>query len=298
MKVESRIQSSDRKFRWMSSTNGNQKILSDLNEKMACFYGSYDRREHYQAMLESLEENYSFEEHSDDFYLPNYILSSLQPKTVLEVGCSNGRVYRQLRTLGYVNEYYGIEVALYLIQRNKQLYPEAIWRCAGAYEIPFSDNYFDVCFSAYVLEHLIWPERALKEMIRVIRPGGHLVLQFPDFVESGRFASQQLGFSVLHTSSQKIRSGRFFDALVSLYDSRLRLKLALKSIRSKVGSFPVNLSPIALSNPNMMSPDVDAIYIASKSEVADWALENRYKVEYPYGTKEHFKEHAFMSIQK
>jgi SAM-dependent methyltransferase len=43
---------------------------------------------------------------------------------------------------------------------------------ASVYQIPFADNSFDAAFSCAVLQHLATPLSALKEMRRVLRPGG------------------------------------------------------------------------------------------------------------------------------
>ena len=135
-------------------------------------------------------------------------------------------------------------------------------------------------------------------MMRIVKLGGSLVLVFPDFVESRRFASQQLGFTMGFTASEKLKKGNLLDALVSLYDSRIRLPRALRQTQANLGSFLVNINPICLSYPDIMSPDVDAVYIASKKEVAYWATKQGFNFEYPCGIEGEFAENTFMAIQK
>jgi len=43
---------------------------------------------------------------------------------------------------------------------------------ADVRSLPYDDQSFDVVMAAHVLEHLPAPQRALKEMIRVLKPGG------------------------------------------------------------------------------------------------------------------------------
>lgn len=286
----------DRQFRWMSSVTGDTKVLSVLNQQMSCFYGQAEGRELYQKMLDTIEDNLPSQD-SVRHLMPKYICD-LKPESVLEIGCANGRLYRQLRSYGYTGTYSGIEVADYIIEKNKLRHPEAVWRCANVYEIPFPDNSFNICFSLYVLEHLVYPERALREMLRVVKPNGSLILVFPDFVELGRFPSQQLGFSPAITASKKLQSGKFIDALVSLYDSRVRLPKILKTAVSIFGSFPVNTRPLCLSYSSVIGTDVDAVYIASKHEVYDWAFKNGYQVDYPCGVEGEFAVQAFMAVRK
>lgn len=286
----------DRKFRWISSISGDQEILSALNDSMAWFYGQEDGREIYQSMVETVEE-IPTDLNSERHLMPKYICD-LKAQTILEVGCANGRLYRQLRQYGFQGNYSGIEMADYIIQQNTQKHPEADWKCSTAYSIPFSDASFDICFSLYVLEHLVYPERALMEMMRVVKPNGRLVLVFPDFVESGRFSSQKLGLSPVLTASDKLRKGKIIDALVSLYDSRIRLPRALKETHKSLGAFLVNTQPICLSYPDVMGTDIDAIYIASKKEVHYWANQQGYQVDYPSGTEGEFAGNVFIVIHK
>jgi SAM-dependent methyltransferase len=191
-----------------------------------------------------------------------------------------------------------MDVADYLIRDDEERHPEAGWRIAHAYDIPFEDGAFDVCFSLYVLEHLVYPEVALREMVRILRPGGRLVLVFPDMAESGRLGSQQLGFSPMGTARERLREWRFVDALVSLFDSRVRLPRALRNAVSKFGPFPVNTRPICLYHSSLMAPDIDAVYIASKKEIQSWGERNGLNVEYPCGTQGEFNEQAFVVLIK
>lgn len=50
----------------------------------------------------------------------------------------------------------------------------------GEERLPFADARFDVVVMTEVIEHLVWPETALKEIHRVLRPDGHLILSTPN----------------------------------------------------------------------------------------------------------------------
>ncbi|MFN5239258.1 MAG: class I SAM-dependent methyltransferase [Aphanizomenon sp.] len=294
--MKNNLQPSSRQFRWISSISGDPEILSSLNDQMTWFYGQENGREMYQSMLDTQEE-IPTDSSSVRHLMPKY-LCDLKPQKILELGCANGRLYRQLRKYGYQGNYFGVEVADYLIQKNRHKHPEVDWQCGTAYNIPLPDSSVDLCFSLYVLEHLVYPERGLVEMMRVIKPNGRLVLVFPDFVESGRFSSQLLGLSPVMTAAQKLRQGGIIDALVSLYDSRIRLPKALRKTEINLGNFLVNICPICLSYPDIMGTDIDAVYIASKKEVHDWANKQGFQVEYPCGIEGEFAQQAFIVIYK
>lgn len=59
--------------------------------------------------------------------------------------------------------------------------PNRITNALGE-NIPFEDNYFDIVYSANVLEHVQSPERVLEEAVRVLKPGGVLHFEVPNFM--------------------------------------------------------------------------------------------------------------------
>lgn len=285
----------NREFKWISSKTGDMKQVREVDEKLQRFYSSVEGRQAYQNMLDTIEEVPMPGEFV--YKILEYILA-INPVSLLEIGCGNGRIYRQLRGLGFLGEYIGIEVAEHIIEKNKMRNSEGQWIRADAYNIPMKDGFIDMCFSYFVIEHLVYPERCLKEMLRVLKPGGKLVLVFPDFIISGRFASQELGLSALESASVKLKSGRILDAIISLYDSRIRLRSALRNVHREVGRFPINTNLVCFNHKDIMAPDIDAVYIASKLEIVEWAREHQLKYFFPAGTEGEFGDKAFIVLEK
>lgn len=114
---------------------------------------------------------------------------------VLDVGCGGGRHVRATRGLPGV-----VAVALdrgrtevrdtaSSLRELDELAPEAGGSVADAgpwavlqgtiYELPFATGAFDCVILSEVLEHLEQDERALREVTRVLRPGGVLAVSVP-----------------------------------------------------------------------------------------------------------------------
>ena len=59
--------------------------------------------------------------------------------------------------------------------------PERVINATGE-SLPFPDASFDLVYSANVLEHTENPERVLRESVRVLRPGGLLHMEMPNYL--------------------------------------------------------------------------------------------------------------------
>jgi len=89
----------------------------------------------------------------------------LEHKRVLEVG--SGRGYLQ----DIVEDYTGLDISASVASRYHK--PFVV---ASATAMPFPDNSFDAIWTVWVLEHIPEPEAALREMRRVLKPGGVIFL--------------------------------------------------------------------------------------------------------------------------
>jgi SAM-dependent methyltransferase len=59
--------------------------------------------------------------------------------------------------------------------------PERVFNSSGE-TLPFPDESFDIVYSANVLEHTESPERVFAESLRVLRPGGVLHMEMPNYL--------------------------------------------------------------------------------------------------------------------
>lgn len=98
----------------------------------------------------------------------------------IEIGCGEGFSTQRLR------EFLPNNVKLQASEFVKDLVPKAQKRNPqvkvfqeSIYETKHADNTFDLIFLLEVLEHLDYPDKALEELARIIKPDGYLVLGVP-----------------------------------------------------------------------------------------------------------------------
>ena len=96
---------------------------------------------------------------------------------ILDIGCAFGYF---LKNIGKSFKLYGIDISEYAIGRAKKILPKAKLICADASEsMPFQKNYFDVVTAFHVIEHVKHPESIIKNIKKVLKPGGYLFLEAP-----------------------------------------------------------------------------------------------------------------------
>jgi SAM-dependent methyltransferase len=127
--------------------------------------------------------------HSDYYAQGNYdddrlnwtietFLSARDLGKVLEVGCGDGAMLRLLVDRGITVA--GVDASSSGIERclSQGLHAECL--DVSTDSLPFSDDEFDVVISLETFEHLMNPHYALREVRRVLRPGGRFICSVPN----------------------------------------------------------------------------------------------------------------------
>lgn len=98
----------------------------------------------------------------------------------IEIGCGEGFSTQRIRQMLPENvKLSASEYVKELVPKAQELNPNVEVIQESAYELRHQDESFDVVFLLEVLEHLDYPEIALKEIRRVLKRGGVLVLGVP-----------------------------------------------------------------------------------------------------------------------
>jgi ubiquinone/menaquinone biosynthesis C-methylase UbiE len=116
-----------------------------------------------------------------------FMLPFLQPgMRLLDCGCGPGAMTIEIAEHIAPGEVVGIDIADEQIARARQLAAERSasnirFERANVYQLPFSNHTFDAVFSHALLEHVQDPLAALREMRRVLKPGGMVMVRIPDW---------------------------------------------------------------------------------------------------------------------
>lgn len=100
---------------------------------------------------------------------------------LLDVGCGNGRYLRTMRSLGWQVE--GVELNRQSAEfcRSTQLSVHN----GDLASAQFPSASFDVITARHVIEHIPTPHEFMAELARLLKPGGRLVVETPNFSSLG-----------------------------------------------------------------------------------------------------------------
>jgi ubiquinone/menaquinone biosynthesis C-methylase UbiE len=105
----------------------------------------------------------------------------LPARAFLDTGCGDGRYLAALPALGAVPpRVVGTDIAARMLETTARaaehagVHPELVR--ANLERLPFADREFDLVLCVQVIEHLLDPSAGIRELARVLCPGGTLIL--------------------------------------------------------------------------------------------------------------------------
>lgn len=134
------------------------KNLAEFNAQSECFIDYIDKSdERYRTILEVVENS-------------NCNIA----KKILDVGCGKGRYLNNLIEDVPTNDYYAVDLSEKVM---KNINSKFIHKKQGILtNIPFDNNSFNITYSCEALEHAIDTQNAIKEMARVTKNNGKIVV--------------------------------------------------------------------------------------------------------------------------
>lgn len=105
----------------------------------------------------------------EDFALAHLKIEACVGRSLLDIGCGEGRKTESFRRMGF--EAYGVDIHEPTLQFAREHYPMVRFDCGDAQRLPYPDQIFDAVFSCSTMQY-VDAKAMLAEALRVLRPGG------------------------------------------------------------------------------------------------------------------------------
>lgn len=104
-------------------------------------------------------------------------LSHISFHSALDLGCGTGEMIKLILQKDNLKELYGIDLSEEMLAVAKSKLPEQVKLLLGDSEVfPFPDNAFDVVYCNDSFHHYPTPQNVLREVSRVLKPGGTFLM--------------------------------------------------------------------------------------------------------------------------
>jgi SAM-dependent methyltransferase len=111
-----------------------------------------------------------------------YLIPHLRPgQDLLDVGCGPGTITADFAKRLSPGRVCGIDLSADAIHTARRDHPGVDFATGDVYTLAFKDASWDIVHAHQVLQHLSDPVAALKEMLRVVRPGGMVAARDSDY---------------------------------------------------------------------------------------------------------------------
>jgi 2-polyprenyl-3-methyl-5-hydroxy-6-metoxy-1,4-benzoquinol methylase len=99
---------------------------------------------------------------------------------VADIGCGPGFVLKALSSMKSIEALYGVDFSQSSIKRCRGAFPGGIFLMGDIYHLACPNDAFDVVICMETLEHLERAPEAIRELFRVCRKGGHVIITVPN----------------------------------------------------------------------------------------------------------------------
>jgi SAM-dependent methyltransferase len=146
-------------------------------EKMKKYYPN-----NYQLFVQAVEDETNYFRFLDRYWgrekqVKQVIKRVSDPGVILDVGCATGILLSGMRRRGW--DCYGVEPNQYAANYAQQRFDLKIF-CGYLENANYPEKFFDVITMMDVLEHVFDPINTIREIHRILKPGGYFIGNLPN----------------------------------------------------------------------------------------------------------------------
>jgi ubiquinone/menaquinone biosynthesis C-methylase UbiE len=131
---------------------------------------------------DTIDEYLSEERNKNHKSIYNFIKKFIKKGRLIDVGCGSGSFLKILNSKTTKNniELYGTDFSESSIKHCKNNIKDMEFTVQNIFNIEYDDNYFDYTICMETLEHLEFPNKALKELYRITKNNGYIFITIPN----------------------------------------------------------------------------------------------------------------------
>jgi SAM-dependent methyltransferase len=226
-------------------------------------------------------ENYGLLERPQSVYTEyaNFIAKVVKNKDskILDLGSGSWRIPDTIAEYGFKEviglDYFSQEKLIEYSQQIKNKNAKLVSYIDDA--IPFENEYFDAVSSLCVLEHIVFVEKFLKEIDRVLKPGGYVIILCPNWSGINAYIT---GFFYILTKKDRFwQLNNIFDAFFGIFRS---LKWYFENLFSKEPEFILIQPRMKNSKIAFERSDDDAVHLCQPLSIKKFFKKLDYRVIY------------------
>ena len=145
-------------------------------------------------------------------------------KNILDMGCGTGGMPHYIHDMNYI---IGTDISDVAIKQAKETFkdnPKKMFKQMDAQNLTFRNKEFDIVFAKEVIEHLPDVQKAIKEIYRVLKPGGLFVLTSPNRGSMHLQVNKILGYKDFKCSYDHIKEYTYEETVKILEDAGFTIK--------------------------------------------------------------------------
>lgn len=208
-----------------------EEIKKQRKSEIAEHYKGYEGR--------NLKDRFAVKTVEDS--LEKYVKLTPAEAKLLDYGSASGAFFGQLHEEGFKN-LHGLDLENYLDEANKLFVKEMKTADCNSDQFPWTDNFFDIITAWCFLPHLENPHHAIRETLRILKPGGLFILSIPHLLSraSVKYFLKNKDFARYHPEKNHITAftpGIFQMAVLKYFQTlEMRYLIDPRSLRGWKGA--------------------------------------------------------------